>query len=293
MARGYAPDIVQTNNVKSHFLVKLARLHKRHRWIAFHHGYTATDAKVKLYNQLDRWSLPSADRAVAVCGPFRDQLVSIGVRRERIRVLHNSAAVQHGPFDSATVRHKFGIPRTAKVLLTVGRLSYEKGHADLLSSLGSLTRTHPDLDWRWLVVGSGPEQTRLEALARSKGLAERIIFAGQQADVLPFYAAADAMVLPSHTEGSPHVVLEAMSAGIPIVATRVGGVPEILNQDLAVLVPPGDETAMTDAIADLLSDSAAAERRAEAARCVLDKRFSHEAYRRELVQLYGEVLRRN
>ena len=289
------PDIVQTNNVKSHLLVRLAGLNRGRRWIAFHHGYTATDLKVKLYNQLDRWSLRAADRIVAVCGPFREQLVSAGIPRKKIEVLHNSAAVVDSIFrdEADAIKQRFALDKGSKVLIAIGRLSYEKGHADLLKALDELRRSRPHLRWKCLIVGSGPEQANLEAMVRQQGLDSGVTFAGQQADVLPILQASDLMILPSHSEGSPHVVLEAMAAGVPIVATNVGGVPEILTDGkTAILVPPRDPEAMASGIARVLESPETAASLAANAKQVLQERFSHEAYRTGILNIYREVLDR-
>ena len=284
-----SPDLMQTNNVKSHAMIKMTGLQRRYPWIAFHHGYTAPDFKMRLYNQLDRWSLPAAHRIVAVCGPFREQLVAMGIPGNHIRVLHNSAAVL--PDDYRTGLAK---PYTdgRKTLLAIGRLSSEKGHADLLRALARLRSSRPDLPWKLLLVGSGHEEQNLKSLTSELQLESQVIFASQQNDVLPFYAAAHAMVLPSHTEGSPHVVLEAMSAGVPIIATNVGGVPEILeNQNTAILVPPHDPDAMATAIARLLDSPENARQLAENAKQVLRDHFSHQAYAQSLIEIYRDLLR--
>jgi glycosyltransferase involved in cell wall biosynthesis len=288
------PDLIQTNNIKSHAMIKMAGLHRERRWLAFHHGYTAPDFKMKLYNQLDRWSLPTADRVVTVCGPFRNQLISKGVPSSRIRVLHNSASVIRGVPRALSdrLRQQFGIPDDGtKVLLSVGRLSFEKGHADLLHALKVLQTTRNDLRWKLLLVGSGPEESNLRELAERLGLQSQIIFTSHQPNVLPFYGVADVMVLPSHTEGSPHVVLEAMSTGVPIMATAVGGVPEILTQEqTALLVPPRNAEAMSAALSRLLESPGLAQRLAKNAKHVLIQNFSHEAYRQSLLGIYDELL---
>lgn len=288
------PDLIQTNNVKSHALIRIAGLHRDYRWLGFHHGYTAPDFKMKLYNQLDRWSLPAADCVVAVCGPFRDQLISMGVPASRIRILHNSAAVLD-PIPatlSDEVRTRFGLPRDGtKVLVSIGRLSFEKGHADMLRALRLLQTAQPDLNWKLVLVGAGHEESKLRELTSTLGLQSQVIFACHQPAVLPFYALADAMILPSHTEGSPHVVLEAMSAGLPIVATRVGGIPEILTHDrTALLVPPRNADAMSSAIARLLASPELAQSLANNAREVLIQRFSHRTYKESLLNIYDELL---
>jgi glycosyltransferase involved in cell wall biosynthesis len=287
------PDIVQTNNVKSHLLVRMTGLNRGRSWIAFHHGYTATDLKVKLYNQLDRWSLRAADRVVAVCGPFREQLISARIPEAKIRVVHNSAEVSDSISAEAAnqIRRNLGLDYNTKVLIAIGRLSFEKGHADLIRALDRLRRARPNLVWKLLIIGSGPEQPNLGTAVRQLGLDAHVIFVGQQTDVLPFLQISDLMVLPSHSEGSPHVVFEAMSAGVPILGTRVGGIPEILTDgQTAILVPPKNPEAMASGIVRLLESPEMALSLASRARETLTERFSHDTYKSALLGIYNEVL---
>jgi len=110
MIREVQPQIVQTHNVKSHFLFKLARLREPVKWLAFQHGYTAKDLKDRLYSQLDRWSLRSADRVVSVCGAFVPRLLKYGVHAGQVRILHNSVRpVQLIPdHEQAQLRNRLG-----------------------------------------------------------------------------------------------------------------------------------------------------------------------------------------
>ena len=144
------PDVIQTHMIKSHFLVKLSGLGKQYPWIAYHHGYTSTDLKMQFYNQLNRWSLPSADLVIAVCGEFAKQLAASGVKKDRIRVSHNSvnAARNISSNEQQKLREKFGIARDEQVVLAVGRLSREKGHADLIESVVLLRTAEPDLKFK-------------------------------------------------------------------------------------------------------------------------------------------------
>jgi glycosyltransferase involved in cell wall biosynthesis len=161
----------------------------------------------------------------------------------------------------------------------------------LLHALKVLQTTRNDLRWKLLLVGSGPEESNLRKLAERLELQSQIIFTSHQPNVLPFYGVADVMVLPSHTEGSPHVVLEAMSTGVPIMATAVGGVPEILTQEqTALLVPPRNAEAMSAALSRLLESPGLAQRLAKNAKHVLIQNFSHEAYRQSLLGIYDELL---
>jgi glycosyltransferase involved in cell wall biosynthesis len=291
-----APDIIQSHQIKSHFLVKLAGLWRERPWIAFHHGYTETDLKMQLYNRLNRWSLPAAHRVVTVCEAFAQQLTAReGVRPERISVRHNS--IKAGGFacsaggEAAALRERFGISEGERVVLAIGRLSREKGHADLVRALGRLRRARPDIDFKLLVVGEGPERARVERAAADEGIAGRVVFAGQVGDVRPYYAAADVLALPSHSEGSPNVLLETMAAGVPAVAAAVGGVPEIATHELtALLVAPRDPAAMAESLARLLTDARLAGELAANASALVAESYSPEAYARSLFGIYRGLM---
>jgi len=289
-------DLVITNSVKSHFVMWRSRLWKEHPWIAFHHGYTDTDRKMRLYNRLDRWSLPHADRIVTVCGAFaQDLMSSTGVPREKISVQHNSIRRQPSAntADVEALRNRLGIDKAERVVLSVGRLSREKAHRDLLEGFKRLREINPEIRCRLIIVGDGPERAGLEAAAASFGDQERVTFTGQMSDVSTFYALANVFVLPSHSEGSPNVLLEAMAANLPVVATAVGGVPEIVeNNQSALLVPPNDPPAIAAAIARLLADNDLRQRLATNAAMLVDNQHSPEKYVRSLVEIYREVIAR-
>jgi glycosyltransferase involved in cell wall biosynthesis len=290
--REQAPDVIQTHSLKSHGLVRMTRRSEA-RWIAFHHGYTATDLKMRVYNQLDRWSLPTADRVVTVCAPFADQLAQIGVDRERIRVLPNAIDWHDGPGaqETAELRREWNLAEDARVLLAIGRLSREKGHVHLIQAAHLLRRNRPALDFQILLVGDGPERAALEAQTAQLGLQDRVRFTGHQHDPLPFYALADMFVLPSLSEGSPNVLLEAMMVGTPIVATAVGGVPDTVRDGRsAMLVPAADPAALANSIGRLMDDPALAESLKENARADVRERHSPQAYCTALTGIYRELL---
>jgi glycosyltransferase involved in cell wall biosynthesis len=286
------PDIIQTHNNKSHLVIKLLpELRRKRLWLAFHHGDTYTDFKQRVFNNVDRVSLRSADRVVTVCQAFTPRLAACGVTPDRIRILHNSAMPVSpvSPAEREELRSRLGIGTEEAVVLTIGRLSKEKGHADLLRALQQL-RTN-DRKWKLVLVGIGPERDALARLARSLDLSERVIFAGSHADVRPFYATADVFALPSLSEGSSNVLLEAMAAKVPIAATRAGGNAEIiLHNETGLLVPIGDSQCLASAIAQLLAEPNLASRFAEAAFTRATREFSAEQYRRRLLGYYAEAI---
>ena len=211
------PDVVQTHNIKSHALVAAAPARRGIPWVAFHHGYTSTDLKVRLYNRLDRWTLPRADAVVTTCARFAEDLEHAGVGADRISVVHN-AVVPARPVEKASARRRLDLDRGAAIV-AVGRLSWEKGHDILLDACAMIRREFNVRDVQLVIAGDGPERRRLAARARNSRVSLRLD--GYQSDIAPYYAAADVFVLPSRSEGSPNALLEAMAAGCPIIATRV------------------------------------------------------------------------
>ena len=287
-----APDVIQTHMIKSHFLVKLSGLRKQYPWIAYHHGYTSTDLKMQFYNQLNRWSLPSADLVIAVCGEFAKQLTASGVQKDRIRVRHNSVKPPRiiSSDEKLSLRERFGIAGDEKVLLAVGRLSREKGHADLIESIALLRTAEPDLKFRLVIVGEGPEQANLTRAVRERNLESHVVFVGHVGDVAPFYAIADVLALPSHSEGSPNVLLEAMAAGLPVVATTVGGVPEIATSEVnALLVPACDPSAFAEALRRALTEVNLA-RTLKSKAISRASELSPESHAQSLIQIYAELV---
>lgn len=289
--RGFQPHVLQTHGVKSHFIIRLSGLNRMYPWIAFHHGYTAAARRVKFYNQLNRWSLRAARMVVTVCGPFAERLCSDGVAKRNIRVLHNS--VEPAPpvpdVERDELRQKLGIVQSERVTLSVGRLSREKAHCDLLQAAAHLHARWPSM--RVVLVGEGPERVRLESQAAKLGLQKAVLFAGQVANVQPFYAIAHVFVLPSLSEGSPNALLEALAAGIPVVCTAVGGVTELVDHEIhGLLTPPSEPEALAEAIERVFADADAAQERSRQGRERIVRDFAPEAYRKRLFTLYGQVL---
>jgi glycosyltransferase involved in cell wall biosynthesis len=178
-----------------------------------------------------------------------------------------------------------GVPAGGFVL-SLGQLDRRKGHRVLIAAWPAVARAHPEA--RLVLVGDGPCRPELEAQARALGVMTSVTFAGFRAPARPFVAAARLLVQPSLTEGMPNAVLEAMSAGLPVVASRVGGVPElVVDDETGLLVPPGDPEALTAAIVRMLSDPAGAARMGAAGTARARALFSIESLRRTIEDIYG------
>ena len=288
------PDIIQTHGVKSHFLIRLIRPTGT-PWLAYHHGYTTENLKMRLYNQLDRWSLPAADRVVTVCTPFANLLAHRGVKRGRISVVPNSIEPHNGAAgeSSSALRDKWSLSGSAPIILAVGRHSSEKGHTYFIAAAHVLRQEHPELDFQMLLVGDGPERRRLESQVDQYGLRDRVRFTGHQRNAMPYYALADLFVLPSLSEGSPNVLLEAMLTKTPIIASAVGGVPETVEHgNSALLVQPRDPAALARAIVTVLRNSELANALRNKAYATVLTRFSPECSSSSFLSIYGDLLAR-
>jgi glycosyltransferase involved in cell wall biosynthesis len=290
LAGQYQAQMVWTNSVKSHFLVHRAGVRKNCKWVAFHHGYTSTDLKMRLYNELDRISLPKADRVLTVCRPFADQLAARGVDRTRLRVQHMPVRpFLISPGDPAKLRNELGLPPDAKVILSVGRLSHEKGHSDLIAAFTLLRNQLFGETLRLVLVGDGPERGKLEQQARASSAQKEILFTGHRDDAKRFYGIANVFALPSYSEGTPNVLLESMAAGVPVVTTWVGGIPELAaDTENALLVAPKKPKAMADALQKLVQSPVLRNELTQAAHRVVDA-HTPRAYFEQMREIFFEA----
>ncbi len=193
--------------------------------------------------------LQNAHSITAVSAALRDGMVSHGIPGARISTIPNGVDVSLFHLrDKWSSRKLLGLPTDKKIALYVGRLSEEKGLTTIVKSLARL-KSHRS-DFLFCLVGDGPLFNELKALAQSINVAENCLFAGQQdhVAVAGWLGACDVFCLPSLREGCPNVVIEALSSGRPVVASRVGGIPEMVRADTGILVEPQDVEGFADAL---------------------------------------------
>lgn len=175
-------------------------------------------------------------------------------------------------------------------IVTVANLRREKNHEALIAAAALLAPSHPELRYR--IVGDGPRRAELEALARARGIADRIEFLGHQEDVPSLLAGADLFVLPSRSEAFPNGAIEAMAAGLPVVASDVGGLRDLIDDGrTGLLVPPANPEALAAAIESLVADPARAAALGAAARNEIESRYSFERMLRDFDALYQSAVR--
>jgi len=283
-------DIVQTHGFKPTFLGFFAKMLCKVRWICFMHGTTSEDAKVAFYNLVDAVLQRGADRTVLVSEAQRRRIMG-GGNTERVLVLHNAVdlrAPMARSADALSVREFLGVPPDFRVVVTVGRVSPEKGMDVLIQAFRMLRQNVEQV--MLVLVGEGQERPSLERQVKALGLDRWVRFTGFTETPGDYLEGADLFVLPSRSEGIPNAVLEAMALGIPVVATAVGGVPEIITDgEDGRLVPPEDPGELAGAMAELLRDPQLRTRFIENGKERVEKAFSIEARVAGLRQIYDEI----
>jgi glycosyltransferase involved in cell wall biosynthesis len=236
-------------------------------------------------------------RIVTVSRATEQQLLRRGVPGQGITVLHNAVRPQlrQIPAEASVLRRKkidLEILPEEMVILCVGRLSKEKAQIDMVRAMQHLRQMSPKRAVRLMIVGDGPERTRISQAIQSADLGKRVVLAGHLKDPTPYYEAADVVAIPSLSEGSPNALLEAMAFGVPVVATEVGGIPEIVTHgETALLVPARNPGAMAAAIDLLFSNPDKGIALARQARRKVETDYSLESRANSLVSIYAEVNR--
>lgn len=213
-------------------------------------------------------------------------------------VLYDAVPPPPPPVDRAAARAHYGLPATAVVFGMPARISAQKDHATLIRATAQVLRQRGDV--HLLLVGDtgGEEGHRTQFAALSALVAEtrttaNVHFAGFEGDMPRFYGAIDVLVLSTHTEGFPLVLLEAMSAAVPVIATRIGGIPEaVADGDTGILVPHEDAPALAQAMLRLADDAALRAAMGSAGRAMAQERFGQARFQHEVAAFYKRMLDR-
>lgn len=265
--------------------------------IAFSRGYTAESKKIAFYEWLDRRVLGRMTGIVAVSEGQRKRLGSFGIQGRRSWVVHNAVSVDSSSECQELKRRRavvksLGIQENSALVVTAGRFSPEKGHRYLINAIASMGKDRNGT--YFIFCGEGVCQEDLEKQAKDLGVYHQCRFAGFRRDLKEIFQAMDFMVLPSLTEGLPNVVLEAFACRKPVVATGVGGVPEVVEHGVnGFLVPPKRPDLLAEAIKKCLSSPSIARQMGKAGYQKVKSEFTFEVQTRKLEAVYREVLERS
>lgn len=206
--------------------------------------------------RLKQWTSSFDDKIIAVCEEARQaEIQRTHVSPSKVITIYNGIESDRYVISNhQIIRREFGIAPESPLLGIVGRLHPQKGHSDLISAFALVKKQVPGV--QLLIIGDGCLRRALEEETKQNQVADGIIFTGLRNDIPSLLSAIDLFVLPSLWEGLPNVVLEAMAAGLPVVATAVGGMPElVVENETGILVPPHDPEALAVAIIDLLANT--------------------------------------
>lgn len=286
LVRSERIDLVHTHGYKSDLYAYAALRSLPIPRVATCHLWTRKTAAVRLYEALDRAILPRFDRVVGVSEAISCLIRGAGVAPEKVQTIDNGIDI--APFRGASPTLTDLRARGGRVIGAIGRLESQKGFEYFLQAARRILSEFPDTNF--VIVGAGPEREKLEALARDLGVARQVVFTGQRKDMPGVYASMDLFVLSSTDEGMPIVVLEAMAASRPIVATSVGAVPKlVVSGKTGLLVEPRDPAALSKAAIQLLKDPALARKLGETAHRVVALNNSADAMARKYLELYQRL----
>jgi glycosyltransferase involved in cell wall biosynthesis len=288
-------SILCTHGYKSNFLGRLACLSTGTPQVAFVRGWTAETWRVTLYERLERFALRSVPWVVCVSARQAEQLAPSRRGRTQPIVIPNAILPAFRPIRSSTplTRSLAGIPPDAFVFGSAGRLSREKGHRFLLDSFAQLRAARPQANFFLVLLGEGRELPALRQQAADLKISQHVLFAGFQRDAGQWMRLLDCLVQPSLTEGTPNSVLEALIEKIPVIATAVGGVPDLItDHQSGLLVPPADPSAFSAAMLELYESPALRAQLSNAAQ-TLSQPYLPETQRRSLIAVYQSVLKQS
>jgi glycosyltransferase involved in cell wall biosynthesis len=245
-----------------------------------------------VFLKLTRWTLQHCDEMVAVSGALAREAVHIAGEQLRPNIIYNGVAGSFRPAsDRKRVRQELNLSEPAKIILFVGRCEWDKGVNELFRAFEIIHGLHPLTEL--VLLGSGGAQRDLQLKAQSESWGEQVHFIGTvgRDQIARYLQAADIFVLPSHGEGMPNALLEAMSVGLPCVATTVGGIPEAIQDgENGLLVPPQCPTAIAMAFQRILESADLGLKLGAAAEHTIKRQFTWHANAEQHLALYQRVM---
>lgn len=280
-----------THGFKANVVGYLAARFTRTSHVAFLRGFTAENGRIRFYEALERQALKRAERVVCVSRKQAEEIARLRPGRKPPIVVKNAMLP---PYERVLGREPvsragLGIPEDAFVFGSVGRLSPEKGHRFMVAAFQNLCAENPAAKLHLIVVGDGVEMAPMERQAEQLGVRDRVYFAGTQGSPSEWMRLFDCLVQPSLTEGTPNAVLEAMCLRVPVVATAVGGVPDLIADGKnGLLAAPADVAGLTNAMRRMM-DSPELRNRCIVGEDELTREYSPAYQRQRLIEVYEDV----
>ncbi len=293
ICRHYDVKIWHGHDYKSNLLGLMLRPLWPMKLVSTVHGWVKHTLRTPLYYAVDRWCLPYYHHVVCVSEDLIERVSKLGVAPDRLTLIHNAIDEKtyrrRYPADQSPLRSQMDVAPGRLVIGAVGRLSPEKGFSDLITATSRLTQDGLDVE-TW-IIGDGDHRGDLEQLIKQLGVTGRVKLLGFRSDMIDLYHAMDLFVLSSLREGLPNVVLEAMALCIPVVATRVAGIPSLIRDgSTGLLCPIGDADQLTDAIRRVASDAQLRADLSGHARTRIEQSYSFTGRMAKMKTIYDQVL---
>lgn len=285
-------QILHPHNYKTDILAYLASRFYPVKCVSTLHGFVNRNRKMRFYRRLDLKILKHFDRVKVVSRPLYSLAESVGICPDKLSLIPNAidlALMVSGETEQESIRKEFTLNKKQPLIGMIGRLDKEKNPGLILDILPELIRLFPDL--KCFFVGEGSLRGDLIRRAEEMGLNSMAVFTGYREDARTIISLLDVVIIPSWTEGIPKTLLESMAFEKPVVATRVGGVPDVIRDGKnGFLVPPGDPRVMADKVAFLLADSELRHRMGIAGRDLMVNEYSDRRMVSQMDEFYEKVL---
>lgn len=255
------------------------------------HGWGVLGGRRSLYYKIDRLCLRRYERVICVSDDLREQCLRAGTPADRCVVIDNGIDCRRFRRQAATseAKRRLGFDSARLLVGSVGRLSSEKGFDGLIRAVDRLARGGADV--ALAIAGEGDQRARLEALTAELDCRDRVHLLGYRSDTIELYQAMDVFVLNSLREGLPNVVLEAMAMEVPLLATRIAGVPKLVEHETnGLLIDPGDSDRLVTELGRLLKDADLRASLAAAARKTVEQKYSFAARMEKIRDIYDQLL---
>ncbi len=279
------------HDYKTNALGLLLRRFHPMRLVTTVHGWVHHTARTRLYYRLDRLCLPRYERVICVSEDLFEACLACRVPAANCVLLENAIDADEYRRRATPDQAKaaLGLPTDGLLVGAVGRLEPEKGFDLLIRAVHSLVGR--GLDVRLVIVGEGGDRGRLETLAKELGVAARVLLPGWQSDVRAYFEAMDVFALSSLREGLPNVLLEAMALEVPVVATRIAGVPRLVRDGrTGLLTEPGNLPGLTRSLHGLLTNPGLRDLFRRAGRRTVETRYSFPVRMQKLKKIYDGLL---
>ena len=287
-------DIIHTHEVRSDLIGLICAMQTRAKLVTTLHGWIGNSLKDRLKNTIDKLALHFFDMIIVVSELLKEMVLKYGIPSSRVHLLRNSIVIENFKIDrhENSFRQEFSILPDTVLIANIGRLSPEKGHKDFILAAEQVVKKFKNVTF--VIIGIGPEEPALRQLVTDRQLNPFFIFTGYRTDISRIYNSLDLIVQTSYTEGMPNVILESLLMKIPVIATKVGGTPEIVKDNVTgILIEPGNISELIQKIEFFINNTYILNQMANRGKQFVERSCSYEYRTAKLSQLYRQLLSTN